>query len=194
MPPIRLIAGLGNPGPDYARTRHNAGFWFVQRIADYYGIALKPESRFQGLTGKGVIEGQEIRLLLPTTFMNKSGAAVVPMTRFYQLVPEQLLIAHDELDIPAGHIRLKQGGGHGGHNGLRDICPHLGNDFWRLRLGIDHPGHKSQVTSHVLGKPVAAEQAILDEMIEFALNQLPLLLSGQPDKAIQTLNSFKPAV
>lgn len=186
------LIGLGNPGPDYAQTRHNAGFWFIEAIARRYQIALKTEARFHGLTGRGQVEGHEIRLLLPTTFMNRSGQSVAPFLRFFQLPVEQTLIAHDELDIPAGHIRLKKGGGHGGHNGLRDICPHIGQDFWRLRLGIGHPGHKDKVTGHVLGKAPTHEQQILDQMINFCLDQLPLLLRGEFDRATQQLNGYKP--
>ena len=147
---IKLIVGLGNPGQQYMFTRHNAGFWFVHHLAQQFNIALAPDKKFHGVTGRGQIHGHDVRLLMPLTFMNKSGQSVVPMVNFYGINNNELLIAHDELDIPAGSIKLKTDGGHGGHNGLRDITPHIGNDFHRLRIGIGHPGHKSKVSGHVL--------------------------------------------
>ena len=144
MANLSLIVGLGNPGREYAQTRHNAGFWFVERLADQYGISLKNDPKFFGISGRGKIEGQDVRLLLPTTFMNLSGKSVVPFAKFYNIQPEAILIAHDELDMNPGVIRLKSGGGHGGHNGLRDIVPHIGSNFHRLRIGIGHPGSKDR--------------------------------------------------
>lgn len=140
MSAISLIVGLGNPGSEYAQTRHNAGFWFVEQLAKNYGITLKNESKFHAFTGRGLIEGHDVRLLLPQTFMNRSGQSVAPFCKFYQIQPSSVLIAHDELDMNAGIIRLKTGGGHGGHNGLRDIVPHIGSDFHRLRIGIGQIG------------------------------------------------------
>ncbi|ELN4659202.1 aminoacyl-tRNA hydrolase, partial [Escherichia coli] len=160
MANISLIVGLGNPGKEYAQTRHNAGFWFVERIAEKYGITLKADPKFFGISGRGNIEGQDIRLLLPTTFMNLSGKSVVPFCKFYRVAPEAMLIAHDELDMNPGIIRLKTGGGHGGHNGLRDIVPHLGPNFHRLRIGIGHPGSKERVSGHVLSKAPSSEQGL----------------------------------
>lgn len=135
---IKLIVGLGNPGQQYMFTRHNAGFWFVHHLAQQFNITLAPDKKFHGVTGRGQIHGHDVRLLMPLTFMNKSGQSVVPMINFYGIHNDELLIAHDELDIPAGSIKLKTDGGHGGHNGLRDITPHIGNDFHRLRVGIGH--------------------------------------------------------
>ncbi len=192
MNKLSLIVGLGNPGSEYAQTRHNAGFWYVQQLAEKYHITLKTDSRFLGISGRGTIEGQDVRLLLPSTFMNRSGQSVAPFVKFYQIPVNQILIAHDELDMPAGHIRLKSGGGHGGHNGLRDIVPHIGADFHRLRIGIGHPGSREKVTSHVLGKAPAPEQHLFDIAIEQALMQTHLLVGGQVDKAMNQLNAYKP--
>jgi PTH1 family peptidyl-tRNA hydrolase len=190
---IALIVGLGNPGTEYAQTRHNAGFWYVDALARRYGIVLKTESRFSGLTGRGMIEGHDVRLLMPNTFMNLSGKAVVPMAKFYQIAPSQILIAHDELDLPSGNIRLKTGGGHGGHNGLRDITPHIGNDFHRLRIGISHPGHKEKVHGHVLGRAPKAEQDLLDQALDEALRLTPMIVAGDIARAMSQLNGFKPS-
>ncbi|WP_434352667.1 aminoacyl-tRNA hydrolase [Psychrobacter sp. HD31] len=191
MTQLKLIVGLGNPGQQYAQTRHNAGFWFVEQIAKQFNIPLSAEKKFFGLTGRGRVYGHDVRLLLPETFMNKSGQSVVPMVNFFNLDNNQLLIAHDELDIPAGSIKLKTGGGHGGHNGLRDIVPHIGNDFHRLRVGIGHPGHKSKVSGHVLSKPTNDEQISIDKALECALDNLPLLLDGNIEKARANINGFK---
>ncbi len=187
---ISLIVGLGNPGTEYAQTRHNAGFWYVERLAQRYGISLKSESRFHGWTGRGQIEGHDVRLLLPSTFMNRSGQAVVPMAKFFQVPADQLLIAHDELDLASGVIRLKSGGGHGGHNGLRDIVPHLGAEFHRLRIGIGHPGHRDKVTGHVLGKAPTAEQALLDQALDEALRLTDLIVAGNISQAMNQINRF----
>lgn len=187
---ISLIVGLGNPGTEYAQTRHNAGFWYIAHLAQRYGITLKSESRFHGWTGRGQIEGHDVRLLLPSTFMNRSGQAVVPMAKFFQIPANQLLIAHDELDLASGVIRLKSGGGHGGHNGLRDIVPHLGAEFHRLRIGIGHPGHRDKVTSHVLGKAPSAEQALLDQALAEALRLTDLIVAGNISQAMNQLNRF----
>lgn len=192
MNKLSLIVGLGNPGTEYAQTRHNAGFWYVQQLANQYGISLKPESRFLGLSGRGTIEGHDVRLLLPSTFMNRSGQSVAPFVKFFQIPVQQILIAHDELDMPAGQIRLKTGGGHGGHNGLRDIVPHIGNDFHRLRIGIGHPGSRERVSGHVLGKAPPAEQDLLNQAIEQVLKQTHLLINGDIAKAMNQLNAFKP--
>ncbi len=191
MSKLSLIVGLGNPGAEYAQTRHNAGFWYVEQLADRYNISLKNESRFLGFSGRGSIEGQDVRLLLPMTYMNRSGQSVVPFAKFYQIPVQEILIAHDELDMPAGQIRLKTGGGHGGHNGLRDIVPHIGADFHRLRIGIGHPGHRDKVTAHVLGKAPQAEQALFDQAIDEALKHTKDLVNGQVAKAMNQLNAFK---
>lgn len=191
MTPLKLIVGLGNPGQQYVQTRHNAGFWFVARLAEDFGITLAAEKKFHGVTGRGQIYGQDVRLLLPTTFMNKSGQSVVPMVNFYGIDNAEILIAHDELDIPAGSIKLKTAGGHGGHNGLRDITPHLGSDFHRLRIGIGHPGHKSKVSAHVLSKPSMDEQIAIEAALDTAVDAAQLLVSGDIEKARQHINSFK---
>lgn len=191
MSKLKLIVGLGNPGQQYAQTRHNAGFWFVERISETFNITMTLDKKFHGLVGRGLVYGMDIRLLLPHTFMNKSGEAVVPMVNFYGIHNDELLIVHDELDLDVGRMRLKTGGGHGGHNGLRDIVPHIGADFHRLRLGIGHPGHKSKVSGYVLGKPTADEQIAFDSMLDAAMRTLPDLVTGDLAKAQQAINSFK---
>lgn len=193
MSNISLIVGLGNPGKEYAQTRHNAGFWFVEQLADRYGISLKADPKFHGYSGRGQIEGHDVRLLLPTTFMNRSGQSVVPFSKFYQVAPESILIAHDELDMDPGVIRLKIGGGHGGHNGLRDIVPHIGANFHRLRIGIGHPGAKERVSGHVLGKAPSSEQALMDAAIDHALAKVKMLVDGQVSQAMNQINAYKPA-
>ena len=178
---IKLIVGLGNPGEQYMFTRHNAGFWFVQHLAHQFNITLAPDKKFHGVTGRGQIHGHDVRLLLPLTFM----------VNFYNINNDELLIAHDELDIAAGSIKLKTDGGHGGHNGLRDITPHIGSDFHRLRVGIGHPGHKSKVSGHVLSKAAPDEQIAIDSALSAAFDALPLLLEGDIEKARSQINSFK---
>lgn len=192
MSSITLIVGLGNPGSEYAQTRHNAGFWFVEKLAKSYGITLKNESKFNAITGRGLIEGHDVRLLLPQTFMNRSSQSVSPFCKFYQIKPHSILIAHDELDMNVGIVRLKTGGGHGGHNGLRDIVPHIGADFHRLRIGIGHPGHKDKVSSHVLGKAPIAEQNLIDNAIDFALTKINFLVDGEINQAMNQINAYKP--
>ena len=192
MSKISLIVGLGNPGAEYAQTRHNAGFWFVEQLADRYSITLKKDPKFHGFSGRGHIEGHDVRLLIPTTFMNRSGQSVVPFSKFYQISPEAILIAHDELDMDPGVIRLKTGGGHGGHNGLRDIVPHIGANFHRLRIGIGHPGSKDRVSGHVLGKAPQSEQTLMDDAIHHALSNTKLLVDGQIAQAMNQINAYKP--
>jgi PTH1 family peptidyl-tRNA hydrolase len=190
-----MIAGLGNPGSDYRGTRHNAGADFVEALAREHGATLEAESRFFGLTARIQCAGHDLRLLIPTTFMNRSGQAVAAMASFYKVAPEAILVAHDELDIPPGTARFKRGGGHGGHNGLRDIVSCLGNNnnFARLRVGIGHPGHASRVTGYVLGKPTAAEREQIDASIGAAIAALPLLLAGEDTRAMTQLHSFSAA-
>ncbi|MCB1699364.1 MAG: aminoacyl-tRNA hydrolase [Pseudomonadales bacterium] len=195
MTAIKLIVGLGNPGSEYRGTRHNAGADFVDSLAQANGATLRAESRFFGLAGQLTLSGHDLRLLIPTTFMNRSGQAVAALATFYKITPQQILVAHDELDIPPGTARFKRGGGHGGHNGLRDIIPALGNDndFYRLRIGIGHPGHASRVTSHVLGKPSAEDRERIAASIDEAIRSLPLLLEGDETKAMTRLHSFSAA-
>ncbi len=187
---IQLIVGLGNPGQQYEKTRHNAGFWFVDAIARSHGISLKSDNKFHGEVGKGHIDGNEVWLLKPMTFMNKSGQGIAALARFYKIDAENILIAHDELDLPPGTVRLKKGGGHGGHNGLRDTVAQLGTkEFQRLRLGIGHPGHASQVSGYVLGKAPAIDQALTEGAIDKALDNLSLIISGDLQKAMNRLHS-----
>jgi len=190
---IQLIVGLGNPGSEYENTRHNAGFWLVDELARIHGIRLAADKKFHGLAGKGRIDGKEVWLLKPSTFMNKSGQAVSALANFYKLGAENILVAHDELDMPPGVARFKTGGGHGGQNGLRDIIAQLGNNknFHRLRIGIGHPGDKSRVTGHVLGRPAIAEQQVITAAIDEACRVLPDAISGDMAKAMNRLHSFK---
>ncbi len=187
--PIQAIIGLGNPGPQYHQTRHNAGSWFLHAVAERHGAALRPESRFHGLLGRAEIDGHAVWLLEPATYMNRSGEAVAALARFYKLSPQALLVAHDELDLAPGTARLKLGGGHGGHNGLRDIIARLGSrDFLRLRLGIGHPGHKDAVTGYVLSRPRPEERAAIDQAIDRALEVLPAVVSGELQAAMNRLH------
>ncbi|MAD46978.1 MAG: aminoacyl-tRNA hydrolase [Oceanospirillaceae bacterium] len=190
---IRLIAGLGNPGAEYEHTRHNAGAWLVEELARSEGIRLSPDKKFHGFSGKGMIGGQECWLLIPTTFMNLSGQAVQALASFYKLKPEEILVVHDELDLPAGQARFKTGGGHGGQNGLRDIIAKLGNNrnFHRLRIGIGHPGDKNKVTGHVLGRPGKNEKSAMEAAIDEALRVVPDAVAGDMAKAMNRLHSFK---
>ncbi len=188
---LSLIVGLGNPGTEYAQTRHNAGFWYVERLAERYNISLKKDSKYNAISGRGHIEGQDVRLLLPLTYMNRSGQSVVPFAKFYQISTPNILIAHDELDMNPGVIRLKNGGGHGGHNGLKDIVPHIGAHFLRLRIGIGHPGSKERVSGHVLSKAPQNEQQIIDQAIEHALDQSKALILGDIAQAMNSINAFK---
>ncbi|RML78364.1 Peptidyl-tRNA hydrolase [Pseudomonas savastanoi pv. savastanoi] len=190
---IQLIVGLGNPGAQYEQTRHNAGAFFVERIAAAQRVNLVPERKFFGLTGRFTHQGQDVRLLIPTTYMNRSGQAVAALAGFYRIPVESILVAHDELDLPPGVAKLKVGGGHGGHNGLRDIIAQLGNQntFHRLRLGIGHPGDASKVSGFVLGRAPRAEQEKLDASIDFALGVLPDIFAGEWNRAMKNLHSQK---
>jgi PTH1 family peptidyl-tRNA hydrolase len=183
----RLIVGLGNPGRDYEETRHNAGFWFCARLAQAWGVPLAQESRFHGVVGRSA---KNVWMLLPQTFMNRSGQAVGALARFHRIAPAEILVVHDELDIPPGQLRLKFGGGMGGHNGLKDITSHLGTqDYWRLRIGIGHPGDRNEVVNYVLKPPRREEQADIDAAIERALGLMPLIGQGEWNVAIQRANS-----
>jgi len=190
---IKLIVGLGNPGLEYEKTRHNAGAIFLEQLARHNNQTLKPEKKFHGLHAKFNQQGQDIHLLFPSTFMNRSGQAVQALCQFYKITPEEVLVAHDELDIPSGTMKLKKGGGHGGNNGLRDIIEKFGGnkEFRRLRLGIGHPGQADKVTGHVLGKPSKKEHEQLSDTIDEAIRYLPEIISGDWAKAMNHLHSFK---
>ncbi|RUO21981.1 aminoacyl-tRNA hydrolase [Aliidiomarina haloalkalitolerans] len=191
---IRLIVGLGNPGPEYTATRHNAGFWFVEDLARQFNAPLSPDSKYFGQTARLGPPYSDTRLLLPMTFMNKSGQAVGAMANFFKVTPEQILVVHDELDLPPGVAKFKQGGGHGGHNGLKDIIRALGNNnnFHRLRIGIGHPGHASQVTGYVLGKAPSQEQQLIDDAVRASLRGVEIALRDGWTAAKQYLHSIKP--
>lgn len=189
--PIKLIVGLGNPGSEYAHTRHNAGADFVSELARQYGGDLTADSKFFGLAGRVTINNHDIRLLIPTTFMNLSGKAIAAIAQFYKIAPEAILVAHDELDIPPGAARLKIGGGHGGHNGLRDTIKCLGNNknFARLRIGIDHPGNAKLVSNYVLKKAPANDYQLITDSIYEATRVIPLLTSGEWNQAMKELHT-----
>ena len=191
--PVELIVGLGNPGPNYDRTRHNAGADLVLELAKSYQVAMKHESKFFGDTAKINIDGRDVRLLIPTTFMNRSGQSVAALARFYQVPVEAILVVHDELDIAPGSARFKKGGGHGGHNGLRDIVQSLGNNksFARLRIGIGHPGDARQVADYVLKKASPSDQQLISNSIDDALRTLPLAISGQWERAMTALHTVQ---
>ncbi|HEX7381000.1 MAG TPA: aminoacyl-tRNA hydrolase [Nevskiaceae bacterium] len=187
--PLRAIVGLGNPGAEYARTRHNAGFWFVDRLADEIGVRFREEKRFHGELARGTFAGADLLLLKPDTFMNLSGEAVQPLLAFYRVRPAELLVVHDDLDLPVGVARLKAGGGHGGHNGLRSIHQHIGADYLRLRIGIAHPAARGEVIGYVLGKPTGAERQALDAAMEAGHDALQVLLTRGWDRATLQLHT-----
>ncbi len=190
MPALRLIVGLGNPGADYARTRHNVGFWWLDSLALQTGARFGIDSKLQAESAKMSIAGEQVMLLRPMTFMNHSGRAVTAALRYWKIEPEQMLVAHDELDLPPGTARLKFAGGHGGQNGLRDIVALLGHGrFHRLRLGIGHPGHKDKVTPWVLGRPGRDDEAALLRAIDDALGVLPLAVAGDFNDAMKQLHT-----
>ena len=193
MSEIKLIVGLGNPGDKYADTRHNAGEWLIARLARRFNVTLNAENKFFGNVGKTLINGKEIRFLVPTTFMNLSGKAVGALANFYRIKPEEILVLHDELDLPPGSVKLKLGGGHGGHNGLKDIVAALGNNnnFYRLRIRIGHPGHRDLVAGYVLNKPSPSEREALEKALDEAVNCMELLFKDGIVKATNRLNSFK---
>ncbi|MBS0350070.1 MAG: aminoacyl-tRNA hydrolase [Proteobacteria bacterium] len=190
---LRLIVGLGNPGPKYAKTRHNVGAWLLAELALKQGLNFHSEPKFSGqiasLTGS---DQQPCWLLIPTTFINESGRAVQALSNFYKISPQEILVAHDELDFPTGIVRIKQGGGHGGHNGLRNIIQQLGSsDFYRLRIGIDHPGNRDQVTPYVLSEPPVSEKNKIVQAIDDSLAVLPDLIAGEFDRAFRFLHNTK---
>ncbi|MCR3755788.1 MAG: peptidyl-tRNA hydrolase [Sodalis sp. Psp] len=190
---IKLIVGLANPGAEYSATRHNAGAWYVNFLAERNCQSLKEKSKFYGYTGRLTLNGNDIHLLVATTFMNMSGKAVAKMATCYRITPEEILVAHDELNLLPGIARLKQGGGHGGHNGLKDIISHLGSlCFHRLRIGIGHPGDKNKVVSFVLSKPTAKEQQFINGAINEAVRCTNILCTQDIVRAMNCLHAYKP--
>jgi peptidyl-tRNA hydrolase, PTH1 family len=189
---MRLVVGLGNPGREYEATRHNAGFWWLENLADAQRVPLRTESRFHGRVGRIAAGAQDCWLLLPQTFMNDSGRAVAALAGFYKIAVQDILVVHDELDLPPGAARLKKGGGVAGHNGLKDISRHLGPDFWRLRLGIGHPGDRAQVANYVLHPPREEETRLISDAVERSLEAWPLMAAGEMEKAMHRLHTEKP--
>ena len=190
---IRLFVGLGNPGPEYEATRHNAGFWWLNALADKLGARLQPERGYQALAARVNRAGGPVWLLEPMTFMNLSGKSVAALARFFKIEPNEILVAHDELDLMPGQVKLKLGGSHAGHNGLKDIHAQLGSgDYWRLRLGIGHPGVKSEVINYVLKKPSPEHRAEIEKSIEQALSGIDLLLDGDMERATMKINARPP--
>lgn len=186
---IRLVVGLGNPGADYVSTRHNAGFWFVDELARRFGGQFKPEKKFHGELARIDVAGQDVRLLKPMTYMNRSGLAIRAAADFLKIPVQSVLVAHDEIDLPPGTMRLKQGGGHGGHNGLRDTHAHMGADYLRLRVGVGHPGKASEVVGYVLKRPSKDEESIIQRAIDEAADSFELLLKEGLQKAQTQLHS-----
>ena len=186
--PIQLIVGLGNPGDKYTATRHNAGFWFVDQLARHFQTTFKSESKFKADVASFEVSGHRVWLLKPNTFMNLSGESLGPFAKYYQISPENTLVVHDELDLPPGISRYKLAGGHGGHNGLRDIFKHFSKEFWRLRVGIGHPGHKDQVLSFVMKSPSSKEQGLIDESLDRAIDTLSDAFSGDMEAAMRSLH------
>lgn len=191
--PLKLIVGLGNPGADYARTRHNAGWWFVDALAAQHGGQWRREARQQSERARIRIEDTELWLLKPTGYMNRSGAPVTAAANFYRIAPADILVAHDDIDLPPGVCRLKQGGGHGGHNGVRDVITHIGAEFWRLRFGVGHPGSKDLVIDAVLDRPTATEQQAIEDALTRALAVVSVLLLAGAQKATHRLHNGNPA-
>jgi PTH1 family peptidyl-tRNA hydrolase len=187
--PLRLIVGLGNPGPEHLLTRHNAGFWFVDALATQVGAHFRNHAKFHGEVCKIQLASHEITLLKPTTFMNRSGLAIRAQSDYLKVPPGEILVVHDELDLPVGEARFKLGGGHGGHNGLRDTITHLGADFWRLRLGIDHPGDKNQVIDYVLRRAPKGDEEAIMSTINDALAALLTFLEQGSERAMNELHS-----
>lgn len=187
---IKLVVGLGNPGREYADTRHNAGFWWVQLLGQRLDIGVRQENRYHGWVGRGSGATSELWLLLPNTFMNASGRAVAALARFYKIQPEEILVAHDDLDLKPGQIKMKQGGGTGGHNGLSDISAVLGShDYWRLRIGIGHPGMREMVVGYVLQRPSPEDLALIQQAMDRGLEVWPLIEKGDAGAAVMKLHT-----
>lgn len=190
---IKLFVGLGNPGPEYHATRHNAGFWWVDALARELKVSLSMDKGYHGFVGRTTLHGQTVWLLEPQTFMNLSGKSVAALARFFKIAPQEILVIHDELDLPPGQAKLKLGGSHAGHNGLRDIHAQLGtDDYWRLRLGVGHPGNKAEVVSWVLKKPILDDRIAIEQCIDRTLKAVPAFLAGEMDKATLLVHTSKP--
>ncbi|HLN49782.1 MAG TPA: aminoacyl-tRNA hydrolase [Steroidobacteraceae bacterium] len=186
---MRLIVGLGNPGPEHQATRHNAGFWFVDELARRHGGEFRDYRKYSGETARVSIGTDEIVLLKPTTYMNRSGLSIRQLSEFYKIAADDILVAHDELDLAVGSVRLKHGGGHGGHNGLRDTVAHIGESFWRLRLGIGHPDNKTDVIDYVLTRAPRSEEDLIMDAVNLAADCVPLLLEQGAERAMTKLHS-----
>ncbi len=190
---IKLFVGLGNPGPEYEATRHNAGFWWIDALARELKATLVPERSYWGLAARVNVQGQSVWLLEPQTFMNLSGKSVAALARFFKIQPEEILVAHDELDIAPGQVKLKRGGSHAGHNGLRDIHAQLGSsDYWRLRIGVGHPGVKAEVVNWVLKKPSPDQRVLIEDSIVHSLKAHTAMLAGDMEKATLLVHTTKP--
>ena len=190
---IKLFVGLGNPGPDYAATRHNAGFWWIEELARELKVSLSMDKSYHGYVARTTVGGHTIWLLQPQTFMNLSGKSVSSLAKFFKIAPEEILVVHDELDIAPGQMKVKFGGSHAGHNGLRDIHAQLGSaDYWRLRIGVGHPGVKSEVINWVLKKPSLDNRIAIDQGIARSLKAVPDMISGDMDKATMMIHTTKP--
>jgi len=187
--PIKMVVGLGNPGSEHEQDRHNIGFWFVEELARRFGGNFKSERKFDGDSCKIAIGSNELWLLKPSTYMNRSGLAVTKLATYYKITPEEILVVHDELDLDAGVARIKKGGGHGGHNGLRSVIAHIGKEFYRLRLGIGHPGDKNAVINFVLSRPSQKEQDLLITAVDAAADVMPLWLGEGDERAMHRLHS-----
>lgn len=190
---IKLLVGLGNPGAEYEATRHNAGFWWLEAAAHELKVSLSLDKNYHGRVARTSVKGQTLWLLEPQTFMNLSGKSVAALARFFKIQPEEILVAHDELDLPPGQVKLKFGGGHAGQNGLRDIHVQLGTgDYWRLRIGIGHPGVKSEVSNWVLGKPMPEQRSAMQEAVARSVKALPQVLAGDMEAAMQQIHTAAP--
>lgn len=187
--PLRIVVGLGNPGPEHQMTRHNAGFWCVDVLARRHNTEFRDYRKYSGETARITIADREVVLLKPTTYMNRSGLSIRQLSDFYKVRPEEILVVHDEMDLPAGSVRLKFGGGHGGHNGLRDAIAHIGEHFWRLRIGVGHPGNKAEVIDYVLTRPGPAEEGLILDAVANAADSLPIMLEQGAERAMTRLHS-----
>lgn len=185
---IHLLVGLGNPGQKYSATRHNAGFWFLDLLARQFHATFRSETKFKGQVASFDYESERIWLLKPSTFMNLSGESIGPFTKFYQISPSNMLVVHDEIDLLPGTARFKKGGGHGGHNGLRNIFSYFPREFWRLRIGVGHPGNREEVISYVTQKPSAGDQILINDAIEKALETIPKVLVGDMEAAMRLMH------